>query len=208
MTAVATSSKATPHSARDNLLFFGALALLYGAILLAKFSLWNANALQSDWTYYNNILWNTNYRDLWLFSYDRFMVQGYPTYLNEHFAPLLLPFATIYNHMPWPQAFLFAVHGASPVLAATGIRAVGIRVLGDRSLATVIALVFALNPGILWPTVAQFLDSSRTACCRPVRCWPPTDSPRVATAFISPACCSAAASRRTCRPTACCSAPV
>ena len=60
----------------DSLLFFGTLAALYAAILTAKFSLWHANALQADWTYYNNIFWNTNFHDLWLFSYDRFKVHG------------------------------------------------------------------------------------------------------------------------------------
>jgi len=140
---------------RDSVLFFAILAALYGAILTAKFGLWHANALQSDWTYYNNIFWNTNFRDLWLFSYDRFKVYGYITYLNEHFAPLLLPLAALYQHMPWPQAFLLVLHGASPVVAAVGIRAIGLKVLGDRKLATVIALVYALNPGILWPTISQ-----------------------------------------------------
>jgi hypothetical protein len=136
------------------LLFFAILAALYATILIAKFSLWHANALQSDWTYYNNIFWNTNFRDLWLFSYDRFKNQGYITYLNEHFAPLLLPLAALYRLMPWPEGFLLTLHGASPIAAAIGIRAIAIRVLGDRKLATIIALVYALNPGILWPTIS------------------------------------------------------
>ena len=139
---------------RDSVLFFAILAALYAAILTAKFSLWHANALQSDWTYYNNIFWNTNFRDLWLFSYDRFKTYGYITYLNEHFAPLLLPLAALYRLMPWPEGFLLVLHGASPIVAAIGIRAIGCRVLGDRKLATIIALVYAFNPGILWPTIS------------------------------------------------------
>lgn len=139
---------------RDTILFYALLAALYAAILAAKFSLWNSNALQSDWTYYNNIFWNTNFHDLWLFSYDRFKTQGYPTYLNEHFAPLLVPLAVLYQLIPWREAFLLALHGASPIVTAIGIRAIGIHVLGDRRLATVIALVFAFNPGILWPTIS------------------------------------------------------
>lgn len=154
MTGTTISAEQTQLQSRDSLAFFAALALLYAVILWAKFSLWNANALQSDWTYYNNIFWNTNFRDLWLFSYDRFTMKGYPTYLNEHFAPLLFVVAFVYNHFPWPHALLLAVHGASPILAAIGIRAIGLRLLGDRPLATVIALVFALNPGILWPTIS------------------------------------------------------
>lgn len=139
---------------RDSVLFFALIAALFAAILTAKFALWHANALQSDWTYYNNIFWNTNFRDLWLFSYDRFKVYGYITYLNEHFAPLLLPLAALYRLMPWPQAFLLVLHGAAPIMAAIGIRAIGLRLLGDRRLATIIALVYALNPGILWPTIS------------------------------------------------------
>lgn len=56
--------------------------------------------------------------------------------------------------MPWPHAFLLMLHGASPILASIGIRAIGMRLLGDRKLATVIALVYAFNPGILWPTIS------------------------------------------------------
>lgn len=139
---------------RYTLMFFALLAALYAAILVAKFSLWQANALQADWTYYNNIFWNTNFRDLWLFSYDRFHVHGYRTYLNEHFAPLLIPMAAFYQVFPWREAFLLALHGASPILTAIGIRAIGLRLLDDRWLATMIGLVFAFNPGILWPTIS------------------------------------------------------
>jgi Predicted membrane protein (DUF2079) len=152
----------------DSALFFAALAALYAAILTAKFGLWHGNALQADWTYYNNIFWNTNFHDLWLFSYDRFKVYGYITYLNEHFAPLLIPLAAIYQLMPWPHAFLLMLHGAAPILAAIGIRAIGMRLLGDRNLATVVALVYALNPGILWPTISLVYgfepDSLLPAC--------------------------------------------
>lgn len=139
---------------RDTIVFYALLAALYAAILTSKFSLWNSNALQSDWTYYNNIFWNTNFNNLWLFSYDRFEIQGYVTYLNEHFAPLLIPFAALYQIIPWHEEFLLVLHGASPIVAAIGLRGIGIRVLGDRWLSTLIALVFAFNPGILWPTIS------------------------------------------------------
>lgn len=138
----------------DSILFFTLLSALYTAILAAKFSLWNSNVLQSDWTFFNNIFWNTNFRDLWLFSYDRFEMLGYVTYLNEHFAPSLIPFAALYQIMPWPEAFLLALHGASPIITAIGIRVIGNHVLKDRWLSTFIALVFAFNPGILWPTIS------------------------------------------------------
>ena len=139
---------------RDSALFYALLAALYAAILTAKFGLWNANALQSDWTFYNNVFWNTNFRDLWLFSYDRLHSQGNVTYLNEHFAPLLLLLAALYRIFPWPEALLLVLHGACVIVTAIGIRAIGFHVLGDRKLATLIALVYALNPGILWPTIS------------------------------------------------------
>ncbi len=82
--------------ARDRAPFYGALAVLAVAILAAKFSLWQANALQSDWAFYNNIFWKTNFCDLWLYSYDRQHGVGHITYLNEHFAPLLLALAALY----------------------------------------------------------------------------------------------------------------
>ena len=159
-TTIFIADKTRPQH-RDSLAFFGALALLYAVILLTKFSLWNANVLQSDWTYYNNLFWNVNYRDLWLFSYDRFMVARLSELSQRGISRrLLLLFAFVYQHMPWPEAFLLAVHGASPMLAAIGIRAIGMRVLNDERLATVIALTFALDPGILWPTIGSDLRLS------------------------------------------------
>ena len=86
---------------------FGAgLALLYVLILAAKFSLWQANVLMNDWAFYNTSFWNTNFRDLWMFSHDRYIQFGYPSYLNEHFAPLLLVIAALYHIVPWSGAAL------------------------------------------------------------------------------------------------------
>lgn len=154
MRPVSSRAPAARRIASDTLVFAALLIALAGAILTVKLGLWHANALQADWTYYNNIFWNTNFRDLWLFSYDRYHNQGYPTYLNEHFAPLLLLLAALYQHSPWPEASLLVLHSASPIVTAIVIRAIGFRLLGDRWLATCIALVFAFSPGILWPTVS------------------------------------------------------
>src|SRR5215218_6812696 len=87
---------------RQVLLFGAGLVLLYALILAAKFSLWHANVLMNDWAFYNTSFWNTNFRDLWMFSHDRFIQFGYPSYLNEHFAPLLLVVAALYHIVPWP----------------------------------------------------------------------------------------------------------
>jgi Predicted membrane protein (DUF2079) len=136
------------------MLFGAALVLLFAGIMAVKFALWHANALMSDWPYYNNIFWNTNFRDLWLYNNDRHIQFGYPSYLNEHFAPLLLVLAALYQWVPYPGALLLLIQGASPVLAAIFIYATALRLLGERRLAAAIALSFALNPGILWPTIS------------------------------------------------------
>lgn len=140
---------------RDTLLFALALIVLYAVLMAAKLSLWRANVLMNDWAFYNNSFWNTNFRDLWLFSHDRFIVFGYKSYLNEHFGPLLLVIAALYRVVPQPELMLLLLHGAAPVLAAVFIRAAAIEALGDRGLATMIALGYALSPGILWPTVSM-----------------------------------------------------
>jgi Predicted membrane protein (DUF2079) len=145
---------AAQRSRSSTLVFAAALAALYAAIMAAKLSLWHDNVLMSDWTFYNNSFWNTNFRDLWLFNHDHYVLFGYPSYLNEHFAPLLLVIAALYQIVPRPEVMLLLLHGASPVLAAIGVRATAIHVLGDRNLATLIALTFAFSPGILWPTIS------------------------------------------------------
>lgn len=139
---------------RQVLLFGAGLVLLYALILAAKFSLWRANVLMNDWAFYNTSFWNTNFRDLWMFSHDRFIQFGYPSYLNEHFAPLLLVVAALYHIVPWPEAMLLVLHGASPILAAVGIYATALHLTKSRDLSILIALSYALNPGILWPTIS------------------------------------------------------
>ena len=138
---------------RSSLLFGAALLVLYAGIMTAKFALWRANVLFSDWPFYITSFWNTDFHDLWLFSNDRYVQFGYPTYLNEHFAPLLFVLAALYHVVPQPEAMLLLLHGASPVLAAIFIHATALHVLGDRRLSFSIALSYAFNPGILWPTI-------------------------------------------------------
>ncbi len=142
---------------RDIVLFLLGLALLYAGIMAAKLALWQANVLMNDWAFYNNNFWNTNFRDLWLFSHDRYVQFGYPSYLNEHFAPLLLLLAAIYDLMPqtYGEALLLAVHGASPIVSALFIQATALHLLNDRRLSVAVALTYALSPGILWPTISM-----------------------------------------------------
>ena len=150
-------SATDPRAASSSTLLFAlGLVVLYAGIMTAKFALWRANVLMNDWSFYNNNLWNTNFRDLWLFSHDRFIQFGYPSYLNEHFAPLLLALAALYGVLPQTQgeAMLLLLHGASPVVAALFIHAAALHLLNDRRLAASIALTYALSPGILWPTIS------------------------------------------------------
>ncbi len=143
------------HALPKSTLLFGlGLAIIGVAIFTAKFALWNANVLTSDWSFYNNSFWNTNFKDLWLFSYDRSVQFGYPSYLNEHFAPLLLVIGALYHWVPYPEVMLLVLHGLSPLLAAIFIYAAAVRLLDDRPLAATIALSYAFNPGILWPTIS------------------------------------------------------
>lgn len=139
---------------RATLLFALGLIILYIAIMAAKFALWRANVLMNDWAFYNNSFWNTDFHHNWLFSHDRVILFGYPTYLNEHFGPLLLVIAALYHWVPYPEAMLLLLHGASPVLAAIFIYATAVRLIGDRALAATIAMTYALSPGILWPTIS------------------------------------------------------
>lgn len=139
----------------NTLLFGAALLALYAGIMAAKFALWQANVLMNDWSFYLTSFWNINYRDLWLFNHDRYVQFGYPTYLNEHFAPLLFVLAAFYHLVPKPEVMLLMLHGASPVLAAIFIHATALHVLRDRTLALTISLSYAFNPGILWPTISM-----------------------------------------------------
>jgi uncharacterized membrane protein len=146
------SSLRTPP--KRTLLFWLGLVVLYAGIMTVKFALWHANVLMNDWAFYNNSFWNTNFHDLWLFSHDRFIQFGYRSYLNEHFAPLLLVIAALYHWLPRPEIMLLMLHGASPILAAMFIYATAQHLMGDRRLSALIALSYALNPGILWPTIS------------------------------------------------------
>jgi hypothetical protein len=151
---------------RSSLLFGAALLVLYAGIMVAKFALWRANVLMNDWAFYNTSFWNTNFRDLWLFDHDRYIQYGYPTYLNEHFAPLLLLLAVVYQWVPKPEAMLLLMHGASPVLAAIFIHATALHLLGDRKLSLTLSLSYAFNPGILWPTIC-LVYGFQTDCLLP-----------------------------------------
>lgn len=141
---------------RSTFLFLLGLVVLYAAIMTAKFALWRANVLMNDWTFYNNAFWNTNFRNLWLLSHDRLIQFGYPSYLNEHFAPLLLPLAALYNALPQTQgeAMLLLLHGGCVIVAALFIHATALHLLKDERLAAIIAASYALSPGILWPTIS------------------------------------------------------
>lgn len=149
-----TDSLPTRTTLRPTLLFIPALIVLYAAIIAAKFALWRANVLMNDWAFFNNSLWNTDFHHYWLFSHDRFTQFGYQSYLNEHFAPLLLVIAALYHVVPRPEAMLLLLHGASPVLAAVFIYATAQHLMRDRRLSASIALSYAFNPGILWPTIS------------------------------------------------------
>ena len=147
----------TPHAdRRSTFLFLLGLAVLYAAIMTAKFALWRANVLMNDWAFYNNSFWNTNFRDLWMLSHDRLIVFGYPSYLNEHFAPLLMPLAGLYDLLPQTQgeALLLLLHGGCVIVAALFIHATALHLLKDSRLAALIAFSYALSPGILWPTIS------------------------------------------------------
>jgi hypothetical protein len=136
-----------------------ALLLLYAGIMAVKLALWHDNVLMNDWAFYSNMFWNTDFSHHWLFSHDRYVQFGYPSYLNEHFAPLLLVIAALYQLIPTPELMLLALHGASPILAAIFIYLTAARLLKDRTLSAMIALTYALSPGILWPTISMIYGS-------------------------------------------------
>jgi uncharacterized membrane protein len=147
----------TPQSdRRSTFLFLLGLIVLYAAVMTAKFALWRANVLMNDWAFYNTSFWNTNFRDLWLLSHDRLIQFGYPSYLNEHFAPLLLLLAALYNLLPQTQAeaMLLLLHGGCVIVAALFVHVTALHLLSDRRLAAAIAGTYALSPGILWPTIS------------------------------------------------------
>ena len=152
-----TPQALTPQAdRRSTFLFLFGLVVLYAAIMAAKFALWRANVLMNDWAFYNNSFWNTNFRDLWMLSHDRLIQFGYPSYLNEHFAPLLMLLAAVYDVLPQTQgeAMLLLLHGGCVIVAALFIHATALHLLQDRRLAALIAFSYALSPGILWPTIS------------------------------------------------------
>lgn len=161
-----------PHavstSSRPTVLLSAALVLLYAGIMAVKIALWRDNVLMNDWAFYSNSFWNTDFHRYWLFSHDRYVQFGYPSYLNEHFAPLLLVIAALYQIVPWPELMLLLLHGASPVLAAIFIYLTGTHMLKDRALSATIALTYALSPGILWPTISMVYGSQPDGMLAPL----------------------------------------
>lgn len=149
-------SSTQTSAGRSTVLFCVGLIILYAAIMAVKFALWRANVLMNDWAFYNHSFWNTDFRGLWLFSHDRYIQFGYPSYLNEHFAPLLLALAAVYNRLPQTQAeaMLLMLHGVCPIVAALFIYATAMHLLKDPPLAATISFSYALSPGILWPTIS------------------------------------------------------
>ncbi len=135
-------------------MFFALLLVGYAAIMLVKLDLWRHNVLISDWVFMKNILWNTSFSDgLVLFSEARLRQYGYPSYLNEHFSPLLIPLALLYKALPSGDFLLLFLHGACPALVSLSLRGIGLQLFGDRRLAALMALGFAFNPAILQPTI-------------------------------------------------------
>jgi hypothetical protein len=153
---------------RPTLLLAVGLVLLYAGIMAAKIGLWHDNVLMNDWAFYANSFWNTDFRHTWLLSHDRYVQFGYPSYLNEHFAPILLVIAAVYQIAPWPELMLLLLHGASPVLAAVFIYLTGVHVLRDRALSAAIAMTYALNLGILWPTISFVYGSQPDGMLAPL----------------------------------------
>lgn len=138
---------------RSTFLFSLALIALYVGILATKIGLLRGNVLYSDWVLFNNMLWNTNFGELWLYTHFFYQAFGFTTFFSEHFPLIFLVLAPIYQIAPWPEYFLLALHGAAPILAAIGIRATAVKLLEDRALASVMGIAFAFNPAILQPTI-------------------------------------------------------
>ena len=160
--------RSAPPLPRPALLLAVALVLLYAGIMAAKIGLWRDNVLMNDRAFYRNSSWNTDYRHTFLLSHDRYVQFGYPSYLNEHFAPILLVVAARYQGVPWPELMLRVLHGASPVLAAVFIYLTGVHVLKDRALSAAIAMAYALSPGILWPTISFVYGSQPDGMLAPL----------------------------------------
>lgn len=144
---------AVPSSRRADVVFAAALAVLFIGIMLVKLDLWRHNVLISDWVFMKNILWNTNLSGDILYSETRFQEYGYPSYLNEHFSPLLVPIAFLYKATPFGDVFLLGLQAMCPCLVAVALRGIGLRLFHDRWLAVLMAIAFAFNPVILQPVV-------------------------------------------------------
>lgn len=153
---------------RPTILLTAGLLLLYTGIMAVKLTLWHDNVLTNDWAFYSNSFWNTDFRHTWLFSNDRYLQFGYVSYLNEHFAPLLIVIAALYQIVPTPELMLLALHGASPILAAIFIYLTAVQLLNDRALSAMIALTYALSPGILWPTISMVYGSQPDGMLAPL----------------------------------------
>jgi uncharacterized membrane protein len=148
------ASRPAPPDRGADVIFVCVLTLGYAAIMYVKLDLWRHNVLISDWTFMQNILWNTDLRiGQVLYSEIRFRDFGYPSYLNEHFSPLLIPIATLYRAVPFGDLMLLLLHGACPALVALSLRGIGLALFADRKLAALMAIAFAFNPAVLQPTV-------------------------------------------------------
>lgn len=153
---------------RPTILLTAGLLLLYAGIMAVKLTLWHDNVLINDWAFYSNSFWNTDFHHYWLFSHDRYVQFGYPSYLNEHFAPLLIVIAALYQIVPTPELMMLALHGASPILAAIFIYLTATHLLTDRALSATIAMTYALSPGILWPTIGLVYGSQPDGMLAPL----------------------------------------
>jgi GNAT superfamily N-acetyltransferase len=138
---------------RADMLFMIALAALFAGIMAVKIDLWRHDVLISDWVFMKNILWNTDLAGSLLYSEARFQQNGYPSYLNEHFSPMLIPLAFLYKATPFGDVLLLVLQGVCPCLVAVGLRAIGLRLFDDRRLAALMGIAFAFNPAILQPAI-------------------------------------------------------
>lgn len=152
-----SQSSVNTTGARDrsaDLLFAIALLGLFAGIMLVKVDLWRHNVLISDWVFMKNILWNTNLSGDILYSEMRFRQFGYPSYLNEHFSPILIPLAFLYKAAGrWGDLMLLALQGACPCLVAIALRGIAVQLFHDRRLAALMGVAFAFNPAILQPAI-------------------------------------------------------
>lgn len=124
-------------------------ALIYGGTLCyLKIAAFHHGFAHADLTLYQNILWNTNFKDLWLYSDFLFYEFGYSGYLSEHFSPTLLLLVPIYKIWSSPYLLLL-MQGLTPLATAFLFYIYSQKINVPKNIAVITIISYCVHPTVV-----------------------------------------------------------